>query len=198
MMACAYAASFGMLQHFARILPGTPAIRILSRAAQEQRIGAFQGVQEMGGLAGRILMAFFAVHILSRRRLLRIFQVPGLILIPLVLFIPAMRDANISTAGNFALGLLTVAQFSFWGNYLPLVFPTYLRGTGESFAANIGGRMLGTSAALIVTSIVEFMPGGTPTRQLAYAAGIVGFTAYAIGFAASFWLPEPPLEITPG
>ena len=71
-------------------------------------------------------------------------------------------------------GLLTVAQFSYWGNYLPLVYPTYLRGTGEAFAANIGGRMLGTSAALLVTSMVRFMPGGNASRQLAYAAGIVG------------------------
>jgi MFS family permease len=197
MMACAYAASFGMLQHFARILPGTPAIRILSRAAQEQRIGAFQFIQEMGGLAGRFLMAFLAVRIISRRRLLHIFQIPGLVLIPLVLFLPAIRGSNMSTTGNFALGLLTVAQFSFWGNYLPLVYPTYLRGTGESFAANIGGRMLGTSAALIVTSIVAFMPGGAPARQLAYAAGIVGLAAYAIGFVASFWLAEPSLQSTP-
>ena len=43
---------------------------------------------------------------------------------------------------------MTVAQFSFWGNYLPRVYPTHLRGTGESFAANVGGRMIGTSAAL--------------------------------------------------
>ena len=45
-------------------------------------------------------------------------------------------------------GFMTIAQFSFWGNYLPRVYPTYLRGTGESFAANVGGRMIGTSAAL--------------------------------------------------
>ena len=197
MMACSYAASFGMLQHIARIIPGTPSLRILSRAAQEQRISAFQGIQEMGGLVGRVIMAFLAVRVLSRRRLLRIFQVPGLLLIPFVLFWPAMRDVDMSKWGNFALGLLTIAQFSFWGNYLPLVYPTYLRGTGESFAANIGGRMLGTSAALIVTSMVTAMPGGTPTRQLAYAAGIVGFLAYAVGFIASFWLPEPSLAVTP-
>ncbi len=102
-----------------------------------------------------------------------------------------------SSAGIFALGLLTVAQFSYWGNYLPLVYPTYLRGTGEAFAANIGGRMLGTSAALIVTSIVQFMPGGSASRQLAYAAGMVGLLSCLIGFAASFWLPEPSLEATP-
>ena len=37
-----------------------------------------------------------------------------------------------------------VAQFSFWGNHIPRVFPLHLRGTGESFAANIGGRVIGT------------------------------------------------------
>ena len=57
--------------------------------------------------------------------------------------------------------------------------------------------MLGTSAAMIVTSMVAFMPGGSASRQLAYAAGIVGLLSYLIGFAASFWLPEPSLEATP-
>lgn len=197
MMACSYAGSFGMLQHFARIIPGTPGVRVLPLAAQEQRVGFLQGVQEGGGLAGRLLMALLAVLILSRRRLLRLFQIPALILIPLVMFLPAVRDRDMSTAGIFALGLLTVAQFSYWGNYLPLVYPTYLRGTGEAFAANIGGRMIGTSAAKLVTWMIQFMPGSTASRQLAYAAGIIGLLSYVVGFVASFWLPEPALDATP-
>jgi MFS family permease len=197
MMACAYAASFGMLQHFARIIPGGPQVRGLASANQQKIVSFLQGAQELGGLAGRILMAVLAVFILSRKRLLHIFQIPGLILIPLVVFLPAVRDADMSFWGIFALGVVSVAQFSFWGNYLPTLYPTHLRGTGESFAANVGGRMLGTSAALITTTIVLYMPGGTATRQLAYAAGIVGFLAYAIGFVASFWLPEPPQDAIP-
>ncbi len=55
--------------------------------------------------------------------------------------------------GIFVAGVLTVAQFSFWGNYIPLVFPVHLRGTGESFAANIGGRILGTAAAFLTISL---------------------------------------------
>jgi hypothetical protein len=35
------------------------------------------------------------------------------------------------------------------------------------------------------------MPGGSPSQQLALAAGIVGLGSFAIGLAASTWLPEP-------
>ena len=88
-------------------------------------------------------------------------------------------------------GLLTVAQFSFWGNYLPRVYPTYLRGTGESVAANIGGRMIGTSAALVTTQLANVTHGAGPAAKLAHAAALVGLAVYVGGFVASFWLPEP-------
>ena len=140
---------------------------------------------------GRLLLAFLAIRILSRRRLLRVFQVPGLILLPLVFLFPAMSGLALLKWGIFAVGLLTIAQFSFWGNYLPRVYPTYLRGTGESFAANVGGRMIGTSAALVTTQLVRFMPGATAPTRLAYACALVGTAVYLIGFIASFWLPEP-------
>jgi MFS family permease len=191
MMACAYAASFGMLQHFARIIPGAPEVKVLAHTDQQKIVSALQGVQEVGSLVGRILMVGLTIFVISRKRLLRIFQIPGLLLIPLVVLLPAMRDTAIPAWGIFVLGAVSVAQFSFWGNYLPTLYPTHLRGTGESFAANVGGRMLGTSAALITTSIVTYMPGGTATRQLGYAAGFVGLLAYALGFIGSFWLPEP-------
>ena len=192
MMACAYAASFGMLQHFARIIPGTPGVRELAHVDQQKIVTLLQGYQEVGSLLGRIVMAVLAIFILSRRRLLRIFQIPGLILIPLVVLLPAVRDTAMSRWGIFLLGMVSVAQFSFWGNYLPTLYPTHLRGTGESFAANVGGRMLGTSAALVTTTLVAYMPGGSASRQLGYAAGAVGFLAYAAGFIGSFWLRRAP------
>ena len=93
--------------------------------------------------------------------------------------------------GIFLVGLFTVAQFSFWGNYLPRVYPLHLRGTGESFAANIGGRMIGTSFALAATSLALFMPGKTDGVKMAAAAAAVGTFAYIANLILSFWLPEP-------
>jgi hypothetical protein len=140
-------------------------------------------------------MAILAIFVIGRRRLLHLFQIPGLILIPLVVLLPVVRDTGLPAWGVVLLGVVSVAQFSFWGNYLPTLYPTYLRGTGESFAANVGGRMLGTSAALITTTIVAHMPESSVSRQLGYAAAVVGFSAYAIGFIASFWLPEPRPDV---
>jgi MFS family permease len=191
MMACAYAAAFGAIQQVPRIVPGLPEVRTLARPAQEQTISAVQSYQEFGGLAGRVALGFLAARILSRRRLLHVFQVPGLMLLPIVFLGPATSNLTLLQWGIFALGFATIGQFSFWGNYLPRVYPTYLRGTGESFAANVGGRMIGTCAALATTELVTVMPGGSLPTQLAYAAAIVGTVVYVVGFLASRYLPEP-------
>ena len=79
--------------------------------------------------------------------------------------------------GIFLVGFFTVAQMSFWGNYLPRVYPRHLRGTGESFAANVGGRMIGTFGALATTSLVSEMPGASVPIKLAYAGALVGTAA---------------------
>jgi hypothetical protein len=197
MMAAAYAAAFGALQQTPRIVPGLAEVRLLPRPAQEQTVSAVQSFQEFGGLAGRIILAYLAVRIVSRRRLLRLFQVPGLVLMPLVFAVAATRSVSMLEWGIFLAGMTTIGQFSFWGNYLPRVFPTYLRGTGESFAANVGGRMIGTSAALLTTQLVRFMPAATAPARLAYASALVGTSAYIIGLAASAWLPEPAREELP-
>jgi Na+/melibiose symporter-like transporter len=197
MMACAFAAAFGAIQQVPRIVPGLPEVRGMSRPAIEQTAAAVQSMQEFGGLAGRILLAILAVRIVSRRRLLHVFQIPGMILLPIVFLFPATNSLPLLRWGIFFVGLLTVAQFSFWGNYLPRMYPTHLRGTGESFAANVGGRMIGTSAALVTTSLAASMAGAGPPAKLAHAAALVGTAAYVIGFIASFWLPEPAQEALP-
>lgn len=197
MFACSYGAAFGAIQHLPQIVPGLPEVSPLPRPEQQKTVSSVQFFQEIGGLTGRFILAFLAVRILSRRKLLRVFQIPGLIIVPLVFLFPATSDLDTLKGGIFLAGLVTVAQFSFWGNYLPRVYPTHLRGTGESFAANIGGRMIGTSAALLTTQFAKLMPGITPATKLAYAAACVALLVYAVGFLSSFWLPEPEKQELP-
>jgi hypothetical protein len=197
MFACSYGAAFGAIQQMPTIVRGLPEVAHLARAAQDQIVSKVQFLQEVGGLVGRVLLALLAVRIVARRPLLRIFQVPGLFLVPFVFFYAVGQSLEWVKVGIFTAGLLTVAQFSFWGNYLPRVYPTYLRGTGESFAANIGGRLIGTSAALVTTQLANVTPGETPTHKLALAAAIVALVVYAVGFLSSFWLPEPKQEKLP-
>jgi MFS family permease len=197
MMACAYAAAFGAVQQMPRIVPGLAEVRVLEPKAQEQTVGVVQSIQEFGGLAGRIALAVLAAVIISRRRLLHVFQVPGLLLLPLVYWFVPSIGLSLAQWGVAVVGFMTVAQFSFWGNYLPRVYPTFLRGTGESFAANVGGRMIGTFGAQLAVSLSTLMPGGSVPIRLAYASAIVGGSAYVIGFIASFFLPEPKAEALP-
>ena len=174
----------------------------------EETIGGIQMYQEVGGLVGRFVLAFLATVIVSRRLLLWMFQVPGLILIPLVYFFPAAGllfpgqpelNAEWLKWGVFAAGFFTIAQFSFWGNYLPRVYPTHLRGTGESFAANIGGRMLGTSGQFLAAILAPVMLATWPTLgkfgTIAYAAGSVALIVYALGVILTFFLPQPKEEV---
>jgi nitrate/nitrite transporter NarK len=202
MFACSLGAAFGAIQQIPQIVPALVKVDSLLPPPERQKIissavGFTQTIQEIGGLVGRFLLAFLAIRILSRRNLLRVFLVPGLILVPLIFIFPGTSDLRLLQWGMFFAGLFTVAQLSFWGNYLPRVYPTHLRGTGEGFAANIGGRMIGASAPLLTTQLVAAAPAGAPATKLAYAAAGVAFLVYAGNLILSFFLPEPKQEKLP-
>jgi hypothetical protein len=218
MFACAYGAAFGAIQHIPRMVPGLAEVKAKANAAvaaatkdkppadhqrleKQTRARVAQStaadvtkVQEVGGLAGRFLLAILAVHIVSRRSLIRVFQIPGLIVMPIVFAICATRDLQWLYIGIFFAGLLTVGQFSFWGNYLPRAYPLHLRGTGERFAANIGGRLIGTCFAWVTATIATTPDASYAPTKLAYTAAVVGFAVYLGGFILSFFLPEPKSE----
>jgi MFS family permease len=156
---------------------------------------AMQGYQETGGLAGRILLAVLLLVAISQRALLRIFVVPGLLMFPVTYWMLYHTSGAAMQWGIFFCGLFVVAQFSYFGEYLPKVFPLHLRGTGGSFATNVGGRMIGTSAAFLTTNLLAPKMNAPLTfDQVAMAAGIVGTTVFVLALVLSFFLPEPKVE----
>ena len=90
-----------------------------------------------------------------------------------------------------------MAQFSYLSEYLPKVFPVHLRGTGGSFATNVGGRMIGTMAATLNTELLSPLFSGRNPMKVATAAAVIGGAVYLIALVASFWLPDPKVEPVP-
>jgi MFS family permease len=216
MFACSYGAAFGAIQQVQYMVAAMPQYQ--EKAAKlsppekaklaREMTGKFGTFQEVGGLIGRFLLAFLALRILSRRTLLRVFQLPGLVLMPLafafavvhnrVLFtvpIGGGQEVTLFHFGIFLAGLFTVAQFSFWGNYLPTVYPLHLRGTGEGFAANIGGRIFGTAFAWVTSEIAGLVHFGSDPVNMAYTAAGVSLFVYLVGSIACCFLPEPRPEM---
>ncbi|TPW00593.1 MAG: major facilitator superfamily protein, partial [bacterium] len=84
MFACSYGAAFGAIQMIPQIVTGLADVQeavkdkpVPQQRRYEQTIASeYVKLQEIGGLAGRFLLALLAVRILSRRKLLRVFQVP--------------------------------------------------------------------------------------------------------------------------
>ncbi|HMJ89546.1 MAG TPA: MFS transporter, partial [Candidatus Acidoferrum sp.] len=71
--------------------------------------------QEFGGLTGRILLAILIMLAITRRALLRVFVVPGLIVLPMTYFMLYHSTPEVFAAGIFVCGLLIVGQFSYFG-----------------------------------------------------------------------------------
>jgi MFS family permease len=187
-------------------------IKKVTATVNQGAVAEYAKSQELGGLCGRFALAAVILQFASRRNLLRLFLAPGLVLMPLIFlgfargneitfftadirWLPGFHNFSISLLGIgiFMAGFLTVAQFSFWGNYLPHVYPIHLRGTGESFAANIGGRMFGTPFAALTqyVALLSFVPGESPAQKTAYVAAAIATLLFAINFGLSFVLPDP-------
>ena len=165
MFALAYGAAFGAIQQVPQMVPGFAHVQKASAGKPvpdqkkiQQAVAAQYGkVQEVGGLCGRFLLALLVVRIVSRRALLRLFQVPGIVLMPIIFGVVAVHNPTLFHLGAegsgtvvtlfhvaiFVAGLLTVAQFSFWGNYLPRVYPIHLRGTGRVSRPTLAGDWWG-------------------------------------------------------
>ena len=157
-----------------------------------------QWFQEMGGLAGRIALALLLIVGMARRSLLRVFQFPAIFVLPVTYFVLFGKGGDAFLWGYAACGFLTVAQFSYFGEYLPKVFPLHLRGTGGSFATNVGGRMIGTSASLLTTLVIApFLAHGADAvrpMHIAQAAGWVAAGIAVLALVLGWFLPEPGKE----
>lgn len=197
MMACLLALPYGALQQTPRIVPGLTALQQLSPAAVQQRVSAIFLLQEFGSVTGRLVFGLAVVRITQQARLLRLFLIPALVVFPWLFFAGSTHGLVGFGIGVFCAQALFNAMHSFSGNYLPRVYPTFVRVTGESAAMNIGGRVIGAGGALLTTRLANVVPASTASTRLAYAAGTTALLVLLALLVASYWLPEPRSDLLP-
>jgi len=195
LVGCCYALAFGMLQHIPRVVPGLPGVATLPRVQQEQWVTWVHLHVDTGALIGRFILAGLVVWFIARRPMLRWLLVIGLGVFPLVFLGPALNDVECFKYAVLVVTMVVAVQYSFWGNYLPRVFPLHLRGTGESFAMTFGARTMAPFMALLTANLASVMPGATPSLKLAHSMALVAVAATIIALIASRWLPEPAAEL---
>jgi MFS family permease len=191
LVACSHALASGVILQTPRMVPGLPQVSNLGPRVVEQTVSRVQMFEGLGAIAGRLLFAFLVVRITTQKNLLRIFVVPALLVFSCVYFFAATHSLLLLMYGFFLASLLFNGPLSLWGNYLPRMYPTHLRGTGESFAINIGARVFGASGVLFTTQLANIMPGAGVAARLAYSAGTLAVFALSLSLIGSFWLREP-------
>jgi MFS family permease len=197
LVACTISLAYGAMQQTVRIVPGLPGMAHAGIRYIEQTVGSVQLLQEIGGVTGRVLFVLLILRIAGQRRRLFVFLGSALAVYGWMYLFGVTRSLTQLQAGMFLAALVFNGLYSFWGNYLPTVFPTYLRGTGESFAFNIGGRVLGASAALVTTQLANVMPARDVGHRLAYSAGTVATLACIIALLIAPRLREPEGDLLP-
>jgi MFS family permease len=195
MMSCLLAIPYGALQQSPRIVPGLAQAQHLTPQQTQQAVSTVFLVQELGSITGRLLFVLAVLRIAQSQRLLRLFLLPAVVLFPALFFFAPQHGLWIFMAGIFCAQALFNGLHSFCGNYLPRVFPTQLRGTGEGFAMNVGGRMIGVCAVLLTTQLANVMPGEGAALRLTYSAGVTATLVLSIFVGMSYCLPQPKREL---
>ncbi|MGH7224405.1 MAG: MFS transporter, partial [Gemmataceae bacterium] len=132
MFACSYGVAFGGIQQVQFMVEAMPTYqeqaakasgknpKAAQKAITREMTGRFGTAQEIGGLVGRFLLAVLAVYVVSRRKLLRLFLVPCLLIAPFVFGYGVLHNREVFTvnlgaapieitwfhAGIFLVGLL--------------------------------------------------------------------------------------------
>lgn len=195
LVACGYSIAFGALQHIPRLVPAIPQIAVLPPQQQQQWVSWIHLQQDIGGIAGRVLLALLVARLVVRGPIYRWTMAAAVLCVPLVLLVPAMMSVTLFGLGAALVSVLMATQHSFWGNYLPRFFPVHLRGTGESFAIGVGGRVIAPFAAIATTQLANVLPASTAAARLALSMVAVTCTATLCGSLLSWRLPEPAAEL---
>jgi MFS family permease len=134
-----------------------------------------------GGFFGFLSNAYLSDRI-GRRGVFRIWCLGFLVMASAYLFLPLGSSLEVLVPIGMVYGFFQFGMYASFGPYFTELFPTELRGTGQSFAYNFG-RAGGSLFIIAVPIVAGYM-------RLSFAMATLAIVGMALAVAATFLLPE--------
>jgi MFS family permease len=142
-----------------------------------------------GGSFFGFLVSAYLSDVLGRRRTFQLFLVCSWLVTIAYMFLPLSGWLLISMGVPF--GFFTIGNYAVLGPFFTELFPTALRGNGQSFAYNFG-----KAAGAVAVSCIGIL---AQRISLAEAVGAVALFGYSVAMIATLLLPETKgIELMPG
>ena len=143
--------------------------------------GVYVLANSAGGFFGFLTNAYFSDRI-GRRRIFRLFGLGFIVAVTVYLQAPLGNSIFTLLPAGFVYGFFQFGIYASFGPYFTELFPTEVRGTGQSFAYNVGRA----SSGIFIQGVA--LVAGFST--LATGMMAMGIAAVACAVIATFLLPE--------
>jgi len=144
--------------------------------------GIYVLVNSLGGFFGVWVNAFFSDRF-GRRAMFRVFGVGFMITSSFYLLAPLGNSAWTLLPAGMVYGFFQFGIYASFGPYFTELFPTEIRGSGQSFAYNLGRALSGVVFTMAVARIARTLPVSTSMLIMA----LIGIVCAII---ATLMLPE--------
>lgn len=143
--------------------------------------GVYVLVNSAGGFFGFLVNAYLS-DVLGRRRIFRLFGIGFILAVSFYLLAPLGNSAFTLLPVGFVYGFFQFGIYASFGPYFTELFPTEVRGTGQSFAYNFGRATSG----IFILGVALF----AGFAQLSTGMLIMGIAGVSCAIIATFLLPE--------
>ena len=142
-----------------------------------------------GGSFFGFLASAYLSDVLGRRRTFQLFLVCSWLVTIAYMFLPLSGRPLILMGVPF--GFFTIGNYAALGPFFTELFPTAVRGSGQSFAYNFG-KAAGAVAVSCIGILAQWI-------TLAEAIGLIALLGYSIAILATLLLPETKgITLAPG
>ncbi|PZM16699.1 MFS transporter [Rhizobium tubonense] len=142
-----------------------------------------------GGSFFGFLASAYLSDMLGRRRTFQLFLICSWLVTIAYMFLP-LKGWGLMLMG-VPFGFFTIGNYAALGPFFTELFPTAIRGSGQSFAYNFG-KAAGAVAVSCIGILAQWI-------TLAEAIGLVALLGYSVAIVATLLLPETNgINLTPG